>query len=374
MPVDPAPELTPIATWTPSGVIARCTSKATNFTQHVMTWLCICLAFVSCKSGHDDVDPADQAPRIQSIHIGEQASTIGDGERLLSMYVPRAQSPVYDADMPRTDRRGYTEKTMALPQHTCSTILIGTNDPGEHDVQVVLMRADTSIKRSNKDQKDRDDDAMGGARDEILAYDTGHASAWILPQVCPDAHGTVRLALWGAPQHTYHVTQYTQASSEAERALYEQGRHDLPGFRPYAAVQRWTLPHDKRARFPLAVSASRCIAIVAHAEGGLEDLDTALYDLQGERLALEVATDQASVVGPWCPRRDMVVRVEFRAYKGQGSFYWQRWEADARTGAILNEITLKSADGSRSRRDLRRVWSSVLPRSLMPSASENASP
>lgn len=113
---------------------------------------------------------------------------------------------------------------------------------------------------------------------------------------------------------------------------------------------------------------------MAHAEGGLEDLDTALYDLQGERLALEVATDQASVVGPWCPRRDMVVRVEFRAYKGQGSFYWQRWEADARTGAILNEITLKSADGSRSRRDLRRVWSSVLPRSLMPSASENASP
>lgn len=325
------------------------------------TWqlaLCwgLCLALVcgaSCRSKKDEKTRSLAPDRARHIRVDSGAEPMDQFARLYTLYLPEA--PVI-ADNTRTVGTGAQGRGILrayVEPHTCIDVLIRASHDEAHDLWVAAFYTDPPEPKDPKV-------SSTALQNRLLAYEHAHATAWILPHICPDEPGDVYFAFQAPPHERYQIQIHRQRSDGVDRALFEQARRDLVGFGAYGPLQRDVLANNMRRSFPLAVSADHCIAIAAQAEEGLQDLDAQLLSLDGELLALEVATDASSIVGPYCPLHDEILRVEFRAYAGQGGYRWQRWEASKPIGQRWVEARMRSKDGEIPAQVVEDLWRRAL--------------
>lgn len=291
---------------------------------------------VHCRAKEEEQPRAFDADDARHIRVESGVEPVEDLSRLYSLYLPEASIVANDTRGVGTRADGRANLRIARQPHECIDLVISSAEDTPHTLVLAAFEGGGS--------------AHGARRtlppdEQLLGYDTGHATAWIIPQLCDGSGTPIDLYIQGLADTRYQIQVHRRKSTPVDRALYAQARRDLPGFRAYGPLQHDTLMNNERRSMPLAVSGDHCIAIAAHAAEGLEDLDAQLLDLHGDRLALEVATDASSIVGPYCPRKDEIIRVEFRAYAGQGSFQWQRWESEKSVGARLLDARQRAKDG-----------------------------
>lgn len=333
-------------------------SFATRFRpSFAFLWILLCSAPLtfgaSCKSKTATDTRMSDSGRARHIRVDSGAEPMSDVARLYSLYLPGA--PVVDdtSRLVQADAQGLVFVRETIAANECVDVLIDVPQEDAHPAFVglfALLPQHTQVMNSVAET----------GHQQLLAYDTQDASAWIMPHVCPEETTRVQLVLRGQPRQEYQLQVQRTASDAVDRALYAQAHRDLPGFRGYGPLQRDVLQNNARISLPLAVSREHCIAIAAYAEAGLDDLDARFLDLHGDLLALEVATDHASILGPYCPLDDEIIRVEFRAYKGQGAFRWQRWESDIDIGNQLVDARIQSKDGKMSDTTQRAIIDQVL--------------
>ena len=179
----------------------------------------------------------------------------------------------------------------------------------------------------------------------ILWRDNRNTGRAALPGWCtPDAIPLV-IELHAEAATPVEFAFYLEDQALARATLTQEAMRVFPGFRPLGDAHRHVLAAGQRVEFPFAVRANACYGAVASAEEGVTDLDLRLIDQRGTQLALDVATTATPFVGPWCPDRDDVLRLEFRMYDGEGAFHWQVFDIDRATGEAMYERRLNSPDG-----------------------------
>lgn len=291
--------------------------------------------------------------RARHLRVDSGAEPVQDVARLYSLYLPGASMVDDSTQTLQADARGLVFVPEAIAKDECVDVIIDVPPADAHSVFIAMFRR-------LPDEADEANPALGAGRQQLLAYDTQDSSAWILPHICPQEAETIQIVIRGQARQKYQLQIHRRTSDSVDRVLYARARSDLPGFRGYGPLQRDILQNNARVSLPLAVSGDHCIAIAAYAEDGLEDLDARFLDLNGDQLALEVATDRASILGPYCPLDNEIIRVEFRAYKGQGTFRWQRWESALDIGNQLIEARMRSADGNMSEATSQDIVDRVL--------------
>lgn len=290
--------------------------------------------------------PSD-TPAVLRIDRGVEAMAPDDRLRMLFIAPYGGSQSLQQALTTSAERRAVTEHRF-LADH-CYDLLVRGPDAPANPWTVRILRTPTTDPNTPAESHQR----------RSLSYDRSHNEVAILPSFCPGETIDTRIEIHGEAHAAYHLEIYERRAEETESALWRRGRQDLPGFRPTGPRQSDTLAFNRRSSFPLAVTNTRCFAIVAHGENTLEDLDSRLLDLQGRSLALEVATDASSIVGPYCPFEDEIIRVEFRAYAGQGQFYWQLWEAPAAVGQLLLDARNASPSGAISPDVYRKIHTTL---------------
>ena len=240
----------------------------------------------------------------------------------------------------RTDREGRARVVHTLAEGRCLSVLAHGDGATALDLRVSPPMPDAPPAP----------DMLGA-----FGYDRGVNGVALVPSICPGEATELHVELRAAPGTVVALELHEWQGDALERGLWARGQADLPGFRPAGPVQEETLAALKRRAFPLGVSPSRCLAIVGYSEEALPDLDMQLQSRDGERLALEVAVDRGAVVGPLCPSARDVIRVEFRAYEGQGRFRWQLWESPAEVGQLLLDAREASPDGTLDERSARAI-------------------
>lgn len=311
----------------------------------------------SC-SRSPDTDATNLAPTSDTkLILDGRVENLPAGERLMGLYFPDlTQESTRELSL-ATDGRGRTKAQVTLPPAHCLHVLLERDDNDATDHPLALRVRTTS----SPDEEGR-----------TLAIAQAHATALPLSGICPSREQALPLELEirGAANASYTLRLFLPQSDALERGVFAQGRRDLPGFQPYGPLQEDTLAANRRGSFPLALSPERCFAIVAYADEGLLDIDARLVRLSGELLALEVSTDQASVLGPYCPYELEVARVEFRAYEGEGRFRWQVWASPEATGRRLYEAREASPTGTLPTGLRRELQDAGWPQASAPTPSE----
>lgn len=306
-----------------------------------------------CRSKKDDKLRSLAPDRARHIRVEGGAEPVDALARLHALYLPQASVVANDTRTVGLNAQGHGILRAFVEPHECMDVLIEAADATPHDFFIGVFYTDPPAP-SNPEI------SATALQTRLLAYESGHGSAWALAHLCPDEPGDIYFALQGRPDERYQLQTHRQRSDRIDRALFEQARRDLVGFRAYGPLQRDVLANNMRRSFPLAVSGGHCVAVAAQAEEGLDDLDAQLLDLTGEVLALEVATDASSIVGPYCPLHDEIIRVDFRAYAGQGAYRWQRWEAPKHIGQRWVQARMASKDGVIPASLVEELWQDTL--------------
>lgn len=308
-----------------------------------------------CRAKTDDKARSMAPDLAQHIRVDSSAEPMRPLARLYALYLPGVSIIADTTRTVGTDAQGRGVRRDHVAPGECLDVLIDASHDEMHDFFVGVFYAPSA--------HDHDDSAKAHdawAPKQLLSYDYAHSTAWSLSHVCPQNPGPIYFVLQGRPEERYQIQVHRRPADAVDQALFEQARRDLIGFRGYGPLQTEVLAHDRRRSYPLAISRDHCLAIAAHADAGLQDLDAQLLGLDGEVLALEVATDASSIVGPYCPLEDEIIRVEFRAYEGQGGFRWQRWEAPKSIGQRLVDARMASKDGTLNPRFVEDVWRRTL--------------
>lgn len=291
-----------------------------------------------CKSKTPTETRISDSDRTRHLRVDSGAEPMHDVARLYSLFLPGASMVDDNSRTLTADARGLAFVRETIAKGECVDVLV---DVPQNDAHTAFIAIFSLLPAHDDDTRA----ILDTHRQRLLAYDTQDAGAWILPHICPEDAETVQIVIRGQPNQEYQLQIHRTTSDDVDRALFAQARRDVPGFRGYGPLQRDVLQNNARLSLPLAVSGGHCIAIGAYAEAELDDLDARFVDLNGDQLALEVATDRASILGPYCPLTDEIIRVEFRAYAGQGAFRWQRWESPRSIGNRLVEARMQSVDG-----------------------------
>lgn len=325
------------------------------------------LVLSACGGARNDDPESLTLQEVPALRVDGGVDPLSDSERLETLYLTQWPHDEVQEFQLRTDLRGRANLPYKLTSGHCLDALLDPIDPVEaHALQLQLRRPRPEDDANPaRPRRARTAEESGQARSlrgqRVLALDRQVSTAVILPHVCPETAGDLTFDVRAAPQTTFRLRVHAWRGSPSDFGLYTRAHTDLPGFQAHGPIQTDTLPANQRRTFPFAVAKDRCVAVVAFAEEGLHDLDARLLSLQGEQLALEVATDQGSVVGPYCPFDDEIIRVEFRAYAGQGSFQWQLWDAPKTVGQRLLTAREASADGSLSSKDLEAIFEIIYP-------------
>lgn len=182
---------------------------------------------------------------------------------------------------------------------------------------------------------------------KILAADEENDGVAAISSWCSTSEQVLRVEAQSSIAGELLVTTQVTPGSPTEVRISDHAQRWLPGFRAVGPVHRYVLANNQRVELPIAMRNDACYGVVVAADGGLEDIDVRLLSLTGEQMALEVSTAADAFVGPYCPVHDSVVRVEFRAYKGQGAFDWQVFDIGRAAGETMLRAREASPDGIR---------------------------
>src|SRR5699024_6541953 len=115
---------------------------------------------------------ADDARHIR-VESGVEA--VRDLSRLYSLYLPEASVVADDTRTMGTDAHGHATMRIPRQENECIDLLIDSAEDEEHKVLVAAFGGGGVTEGAAR---------QAPPESRVFSYDSGRATAWILPQIC----------------------------------------------------------------------------------------------------------------------------------------------------------------------------------------------